>query len=31
MARTNHLLPEVKKHYGDLKNYIDGEWRASTT
>jgi malonate-semialdehyde dehydrogenase (acetylating) / methylmalonate-semialdehyde dehydrogenase len=31
MARTNHLLPEVKKHYGDLKNYIGGEWRASTT
>ncbi|HKW42781.1 MAG TPA: aldehyde dehydrogenase family protein, partial [Thermoplasmata archaeon] len=27
MARTPTLLPEVKKHYGDLKNYVGGEWR----
>lgn len=27
MARSSALLPEVKKHYGDLKNYVGGEWR----
>src|SRR6267143_3095815 len=27
MARTPTLLPEVKKHYGDLKNYVGGACR----
>ena len=30
MARTTALLPEVKKHFGDLKNYIGGEWKTSS-
>lgn len=30
MAQKTTLLPEVKKHYGDVKNYIGGEWREST-
>ena len=25
------LLPEVKKHYGRLKLFIDGEWVESQT
>ena len=29
-AQTSTLLPEVKKHYGDLKNYIGGTWVDST-
>jgi malonate-semialdehyde dehydrogenase (acetylating)/methylmalonate-semialdehyde dehydrogenase len=28
MATKTTLLPEVKPHYGDLRNYIGGEWRA---
>ncbi len=31
MVRATTLLPEVKSHYGDLKNYIGGAWRASET
>ena len=31
MAQTTTLLPEVKKHYGDLKNYVGGEWRDART
>ena len=30
MARPTAVLPEVKKHFGDLKNYTGGEWRDST-
>ena len=30
MARKAATLPEVKSHYGDLKNFIGGEWRASS-
>ena len=30
MVRPTTLLPEVKAHYGDLKNYIGGAWRDST-
>jgi malonate-semialdehyde dehydrogenase (acetylating)/methylmalonate-semialdehyde dehydrogenase len=29
MATRTTLLPEVKAHYGDLRNFIGGEWRAS--
>src|SRR5439155_18163754 len=28
MVRAAALLPEVKSHYGDLKNYVGGGWRA---
>src|SRR5207245_5707139 len=28
MVRETALLPEVKSHYGDLKNYVGGEWRT---
>lgn len=28
MVQRTTLLPEVKVHYGDLKNFIGGEWRA---
>ncbi len=28
--QTSTLLPEVKKHYGDLKNFIAGKWVDST-
>ncbi len=31
MAQTPTLLPEVKRHYGDLKNYVGGEWREQKT
>jgi len=30
MARVTALLPEVKKHFEDLKNYAGGEWREPT-
>jgi len=30
MARTTEVLPEVKKHFGDLKNYVGGEWKESS-
>jgi malonate-semialdehyde dehydrogenase (acetylating) / methylmalonate-semialdehyde dehydrogenase len=30
MARTT-VLPEVKAHYGDLKNYVGGGWRTPQT
>lgn len=26
MQRSGSMLPEVKKHYGVVKNYINGEW-----
>ena len=26
MVRERMLLPEVKRYYGRVKNYIDGEW-----
>src|SRR5207245_11486162 len=29
MVRATALLPEVKSHYGDLKNYVGGGWRAA--
>lgn len=29
-AQTSTLLPEVKKHYGNLKNYFGGAWVDST-
>src|SRR5437016_7957389 len=29
MVRAAALLPEVKSHYGDLKNYVGGGWRAA--
>jgi malonate-semialdehyde dehydrogenase (acetylating)/methylmalonate-semialdehyde dehydrogenase len=29
MPRATALLPEVKKHFGDLKNYVGGEWKNS--
>src|SRR5207245_2210490 len=29
MVRVAALLPEVKSHYGDLKNYVGGGWRAA--
>jgi len=28
MVRATKLLPEVKSHYGDLKNYVGGGWRT---
>lgn len=28
MPRTTTLLPEVKADYGDLRNYVGGEWRS---
>ncbi|TLZ71907.1 MAG: CoA-acylating methylmalonate-semialdehyde dehydrogenase [Methanobacteriota archaeon] len=28
MVRSPTPLPEVKSHYGDLQNYIDGVWRS---
>ncbi len=28
---TTGILPEVKKHYGKTKNYIDGEWVESSS
>lgn len=28
---TTNLLPEVKKHYGKTKNYVDGEWVESSS
>src|SRR3989442_3772314 len=28
MVRAAALLPEVKSHYGDLKNYVGRGWRA---
>src|SRR5712691_10839891 len=28
MVRPTSLLPEVKPHYGDLKNYVGGAWRT---
>src|SRR2546428_2092701 len=31
MVRGTTLLPEVKSHYGDLKNYIGGDWRTPET
>src|SRR5256885_9334700 len=31
MVRGTILLPEVKSHYGDLKNYIGGDWRTPET
>ena len=31
MVRGTTLLPEVKSHYGDLKNYVGGEWRTPET
>ena len=30
MAQKTTLLPEVKKHYGDLKNFIGGAWVESS-
>lgn len=30
MARATAILAEVKKHFGDLKNYAGGEWREPT-
>src|SRR2546430_4886640 len=29
MVRVAAMLPEVKSHYGDLKNYVGGGWRAA--
>src|SRR2546428_11469910 len=29
MVRATTVLPEVKSHYGDLKNYVGGGWRAA--
>src|SRR3989449_5300976 len=29
MVRVTAVLPEVKSHYGDLKNYVGGGWRAA--
>src|SRR5256712_4877431 len=29
MVRATALLPEVKSHFGDLKNYVGGGWRAA--
>src|SRR2546427_1915007 len=29
MVRVTAPLPEVKSHYGDLKNYVGGGWRAA--
>src|SRR5256884_2395983 len=29
MVRAAAMLPEVKSHYGDLKNYFGGGWRAA--
>ena len=29
MVRAAAMLPEVKSHYGDLKNYVGGGWRAA--
>src|SRR2546425_9939056 len=29
MIRATAPLPEVKSHYGDLKNYVGGGWRAA--
>src|SRR2546428_12106777 len=29
MVRATTPLPEVKSHYGDLKNYVGGGWRAA--
>ncbi|MFC1611519.1 aldehyde dehydrogenase family protein, partial [Myxococcota bacterium] len=26
---SGNVLPEVKEHYGRVKNYIDGEWVES--
>jgi len=26
MVQKTTLLPEVRRHYGDVKNYIDGKW-----
>ncbi len=31
MVRGTTLLPEVKSHYGDLKNYVGGDWRTPET
>jgi len=31
MVRPTTLLPEVKSHYGDLKNYVGGTWRTPET
>src|SRR2546428_3795311 len=31
MVRGTTLLPEVKSHYGDLKNYAGGDWRTPET
>src|SRR5437899_9224182 len=31
MVRGTTLLPEVTSHYGDLKNYVGGEWRTPET
>ena len=31
MVRGTTLLPEVKSQYGDLKNYVGGEWRTPET
>src|SRR2546426_9671876 len=31
MVRATTLLPEVKSHYGDLKNYVGGDWRTPET
>ncbi len=30
MATKSPILPEVKPHYGDLRNFIGGEWRGSS-
>src|SRR3989442_12765851 len=29
MVRATTVLPEVKSHYGDMKNYVGGGWRAA--
>src|SRR2546428_6830701 len=31
MVRGTTLLPEVKSHYEDLKNYVGGDWRTPET
>ena len=31
MERSKTTLPEVKQHYGKLKNYINGEWVDSAS